>query len=263
MAPLVSIHHLDVIQPIFPNVNQLKALQRLQLPMKLDSAALMQQSVCYDKRRHWTISVSWGYSVQIVRGILKPREMEIPVRTFLSWYRKADETGFTFNTRNLHKNNCQRSFVYTLSHALHNPINNGTVTQYVYYRNQDHKCPWKMPSPSIIRKVEVLKKPDPFMWDKVSNARVYFLRSFSLFSPLLICTFEKLLRSRVEEETAAEFCHRRRRKVHWCLMWVNAEKAKLWNCKRGFGGEYSYFNCSIVTFLPYVLVNLPNVKVET
>lgn len=166
VAPLVSLHHLDVIQPIFPHVNQVKALQRLQLPMKLDSAALMQQSICYDKRRRWTISVSWGYSVQIVRGILNPREMEIPVRTFLNWYRNADETGFTFNTRNLHKNNCQRPFVYTFSNALLNPNNNNTATQYLYYRNQQHKCPWKMPNPSTIHKVQVFKKPNPFLWDK-------------------------------------------------------------------------------------------------
>ncbi|KAK2999559.1 hypothetical protein RJ639_024694, partial [Escallonia herrerae] len=29
IAPLVSLHHLDVIDPIFPNVNQVEALQRL------------------------------------------------------------------------------------------------------------------------------------------------------------------------------------------------------------------------------------------
>ncbi|KAF8413217.1 hypothetical protein HHK36_001193 [Tetracentron sinense] len=63
VTPLVSMHHLDVVEPIFPNVNRVEALQRLTMPMKLDSAGLMQQYICYDKENSWTVSVSWGYVV--------------------------------------------------------------------------------------------------------------------------------------------------------------------------------------------------------
>ncbi|PHT48584.1 hypothetical protein CQW23_12792 [Capsicum baccatum] len=44
IAPLVTLHHLDVVEPIFPNVTRVQALWRLTVPMKLDSAGLMQQS---------------------------------------------------------------------------------------------------------------------------------------------------------------------------------------------------------------------------
>ncbi|PRQ17612.1 hypothetical protein RchiOBHm_Chr7g0196881 [Rosa chinensis] len=82
VAPLVTLHHLDVVEPIFPNVTRVQALQQLMVPVKLDSAGIMQQSICYDKSKSWTISVSWGFAVQIFRGVFSPREMEMPSRTF-------------------------------------------------------------------------------------------------------------------------------------------------------------------------------------
>lgn len=172
IAPLVSLHHLDVILPIFPNVNRVQALERLKVPMKLDSAALVQQSICYDKARNWTISVSWGYSAQIFRGVITPREMEMPARSFVNWYKRADETAFAFNTRPLSKNSCQKPAVYTLSTAQYNHLTNWTISQYVYYQNPGQQCGWKITDPSHIRKVEVYKKPNPFLWDKVSMRRV-------------------------------------------------------------------------------------------
>ncbi|CAI9101996.1 OLC1v1000179C1 [Oldenlandia corymbosa var. corymbosa] len=167
VTPLVSLHHLDVIMSIFPNLNQFQSLHLLKQPMELDSAALMQQSICYDKARNWTISVSWGYAVQILRGVILPREMELPVRTFTDWYRKADETAFAFNTRPFHKNTCLRPSVFTLYSAdMHGSSSNQTVSRYGKYRNPGYKCKWKMPDPDQIRQVEVYKKPNPFLWNK-------------------------------------------------------------------------------------------------
>ncbi|KAK9280024.1 hypothetical protein L1049_013709 [Liquidambar formosana] len=166
VAPLVSLHHLDVVEPIFPNVDRVQALKRLKVPMKLDSAGLMQQSICYDETRFWTISVSWGYAVQIFRGIFSPREMEMPSRTFINWYRRSDYTGYAFNTRPVSKNTCQKPFVYYLSNALYNAHTNQTVSEYVQHRVPDPECKWKMADPSQIDRVEVYKRPDPYLWDK-------------------------------------------------------------------------------------------------
>ncbi|KAF3660336.1 hypothetical protein FXO37_13537 [Capsicum annuum] len=44
IAPLVTLHHLNVVEPIFPNVTRVQALWHLTVPMKLDLAGLMQQS---------------------------------------------------------------------------------------------------------------------------------------------------------------------------------------------------------------------------
>ncbi|XP_057454673.1 uncharacterized protein LOC130746146 [Lotus japonicus] len=165
VTPLISLHHLDVVEPIFPNVTQAQALKRLTQPMDLDSAGLMQQSICYDEARKWTVSVSWGYAVQIFRGIFSAREMEMPARTFQNWYRRADSTSFTFNTRPITRNSCQIPFVYYFSYAVYNEDTHQTATRYVRVESNP-ECKWRMEDPTQIEVVEVYKKPNPNLWDK-------------------------------------------------------------------------------------------------
>ncbi|XP_059641917.1 uncharacterized protein LOC132283896 [Cornus florida] len=166
VTPLVSLHHLDVVEPIFPNMTQVQALQQLMIPMKLDSAGLMQQSICYDKAKKWTVSVSWGFAVQIFRGVLSPREIEMPSRTFLNWYRRADYTAYAFNTRPVSRNLCQKPFVFYFSKAGLNSLGNQTVTQYDRHQVPHPECRWKMADPAELDRVEVHKKPDPHLWDR-------------------------------------------------------------------------------------------------
>ncbi|CAI9094134.1 OLC1v1029823C2 [Oldenlandia corymbosa var. corymbosa] len=183
VAPFVTLHHLDVVEPIFPNVTRVQALQRLLEPMKLDSAGLMQQSICYDVPRGWTISVSWGYAIQIFRGILSPREVEMPSRTFLNWYRRADYTAYAFNTRPVMRNACQKPFVFHLSKARMDSSGNTTVTEYVKNNVAHPFCKWKMADPAQMVKVEVHKKPDSQLWDRVN---AYSLKLLSCLL-LLLC----------------------------------------------------------------------------
>lgn len=169
VTPLVSLHHLDVVEPIFPNVTRVQALQRLNIPIRLDSAGIMQQSICYDKSKSWTVSVSWGFAVQIFRGLFSPREIEMPARTFLNWYKRADYTAYAFNTRPVSRNPCQKPFVFYLSRAKLNSTMDQTVSEYVRHRVPHPACKWKMPNPAHLERVEVYKKPDPHLWDRVSS----------------------------------------------------------------------------------------------
>ncbi|QHO41965.1 hypothetical protein HN51_007768 [Arachis hypogaea] len=166
VTPLVSLHHLDVVEPIFPNATRVEALKRLTIPMKLDSAALIQQSICYDKNSRWTVSVSWGFAVQIFRGMFSAREMEMPSRTFLNWYRRADYTAYAFNTRPVSRNPCQKPFVFYFSKATFNSTQQLTLTRYERHRVPHPECRWRMPDPSAIDNVIVYKKPDPHLWDR-------------------------------------------------------------------------------------------------
>ncbi|KAF7810436.1 transferring glycosyl group transferase [Senna tora] len=171
VTPLVSLHHLDVVEPIFPNLTRLQALQKLTIPMRLDSAGLMQQSICYDKARGWTISVSWGFVVLIFRGVFSPREMEMPSRTFLNWYRRADYTAYAFNTRPVTRNPCQKPFVFYFSSGELNSSSLSEeegiiVSEYRRHRVAQPECRWRMPDPSAIDVVKVYKKPDPYLWDR-------------------------------------------------------------------------------------------------
>ncbi|KAF3519960.1 hypothetical protein DY000_02061096 [Brassica cretica] len=141
VAPLVTLHHLDVVEPIFPNMTRVDALKRLQGPAMLDSAGLMQQSICYDKRRK---------------------------------YRRADYTAYAFNTRPVSRHPCQKPFVFYMTTTGVHPITNMTVSRYESHRVAQPECRWKMANPGDLRTVIVYKKPDPYLWDRVSQ-RLFFL----------------------------------------------------------------------------------------
>lgn len=168
VAPLVSLHHIEIVDPLFPYMGRLESLQHLEAPMKLDSEALMQQSICYDRSRNWTISVSWGYAVQIIRGFVTPRDMQRATRTFLNWHKRDEPTGFSFNTRSFSKHPCQKPYIYYLSNVLLNSNANVTVSDYVHQRMPHPWCWWKVENPEKIHRVEVYKKLNPHKWDQVN-----------------------------------------------------------------------------------------------
>ncbi|XP_010112315.2 uncharacterized protein LOC21394451 [Morus notabilis] len=166
VTPLLSLHHIDVVEPLFPRTTRVKALQRLFQSVKHDSASIMQQSICYDKRRSWSISVSWGYAVQILRGVLSPRELETPTRTFLNWYPRADYTAYAFNTRPVTKHPCQKPFVFYMNNVRYDRSKRQVVGVYARDRSRHPYCRWKMESPDKIDSIVVLKRPDPLRWQK-------------------------------------------------------------------------------------------------
>ena len=167
VAPLVSMHHLDVVDPIFPNTTRVDALRRLTIPMNLDSAGLIQQSICYDKSNTWTISVSWGYVIQIIRGVISPRELEMPTRTFLNWYKRADYTAYAFNTRPVTRHPCQKPFVYYLNSHTYDEKRRQIVGFYSRQRDRYPYCRWRSESPEKLDTIVVLKRPDTLRWQKV------------------------------------------------------------------------------------------------
>ncbi|CAO2835578.1 unnamed protein product [Amaranthus hypochondriacus] len=167
IAPLVSLHHLEKVDPIFPYMGRLQALQRLKVPSKLDSYSLMQQSICYDTIRNWTISVSWGYAVQIIRGIITPREMQKPSRTFFNWYKRDEPSSFSFSTKPLSKHPCEKPYIYYLTNGVFNDMVNESVTNYLMHQMPHPWCWWDMvDNPQKIHRVQVYKKPNPNKWDE-------------------------------------------------------------------------------------------------
>ncbi|KAF6150578.1 hypothetical protein GIB67_030379 [Kingdonia uniflora] len=166
VAPLVSLHHLDVVDPIFPRMSRTRSIQHLFQSVRLDSSSILQQSICYDKKQGWSISVSWGYVIQIVRGVISPRELEMPTRTFLNWYRKADYTAYAFNTRPVTKHPCQKPFLFYMNSVRYDRSKKQNVGVYSRYRERHPYCRWKGKSPAVIDSVIVLKRPDPHRWQK-------------------------------------------------------------------------------------------------
>ncbi|XP_027348220.1 uncharacterized protein LOC113859713 [Abrus precatorius] len=121
MSPLLSLHHPEYTDPIFPNMTTTQALNHLFEAANVDSERMLQQAICYDKWFSWTISVSWGYAVQIfpnrmfVSDVLKVQE------TFKQW-KKGNmlAKSYTFNTRELHPDPCKRSTIFYLDNVSSN-----------------------------------------------------------------------------------------------------------------------------------------------
>ncbi|KAK7350042.1 hypothetical protein VNO77_08085 [Canavalia gladiata] len=113
VAALVSLHHLDYVEPMFPNTTRLVSLKKLVSAYKMDPGRTLQQSICYDPRRNWSISVSWGYSVQLYPSIQTSSELQTPFQTFKTWRTWSSEP-FTFNTRTGNFDPCNRPLWFFL-----------------------------------------------------------------------------------------------------------------------------------------------------
>lgn len=140
MAPLVSLHHLDYVQPLFPNQSQLESLRILTTAYKVDPARTMQQCFCYYHKYKWSISVSWGYAVQIYPWLLSPKELEIPLRTFRTW-RSWSDGPFTFNTRPLSSDPCKQPIIFYFESIREDEKGKPVVTTYKKSPiKQENKC---------------------------------------------------------------------------------------------------------------------------
>lgn len=168
VAPIVSLHHLDVVDPIFPGLSRVEGLSRLFESLEHDSASIIQQSFCYDNDKYWSITVSWGFVVQVMRGIFSPRELEIPTRTFFNWYKRADYTAYAFNTRPVARHPCQKPFLFYLSSVSYNEKRRQIVGVYSRHKEPNPYCRWKSESPDKLKTVIVLKRSDSSRWQRVS-----------------------------------------------------------------------------------------------
>lgn len=181
VAPLASIHHLDVIKPIFPNIRtQAAALAHLLEAGRLEQASLLQQSICYYHHRHgdrttsdipeanhdqstyWSFSFSWGYAVQVYNKFVSPQVLETPIRTFKSCHHSTAAAEFPFNTREPPKDSCDWPAIFYLESAARGPDSRSGLLETVYLK-QD--CKQKMEPPiSSVSRIRVWKEPVSSSW---------------------------------------------------------------------------------------------------
>lgn len=128
LSPLVSLHHVDYLPPIFPTMTQIEALKALKIAHNLDPGRTLQQTFCYESSHNWSISISWGYSVQLYPWLLTPIQMEKSFQTFQTWKFQPECDGpFTFNTRPVQSDPCQMPVLF-----FFDPVggSNRSVTNY-------------------------------------------------------------------------------------------------------------------------------------
>lgn len=113
LTPLLSLHHLDLVHPIFPNMSSKKALEHLYEAAKYDPHRIVQQTVCYDRWFSWTVSVSWGYAVQVF-GRHVPLSDTLRAQETFEPYKKGNHlhTLYNFDTREHHSDTCRRPTIF-------------------------------------------------------------------------------------------------------------------------------------------------------
>ncbi|KAI3765540.1 hypothetical protein L2E82_15577 [Cichorium intybus] len=152
MRPLVSLHHPERLDPIFPHMTQSNALRHLYEAAKVDPHRILQQTICYDRWYSWTISISWGYAVEVFGvHVLLPDVLRVPV-TFQPWMEtRAFRTFFNFDMRQHHHEPCRRAVVFHLDKVY--STENGITS--IYRIMEQQNCTFGMTSPRRIQEIKV------------------------------------------------------------------------------------------------------------
>ncbi|KAG6523969.1 uncharacterized protein LOC122045636 [Zingiber officinale] len=114
LTPLISLHHLDQIEPIFPGMTRMAAFDHLFRSAHFDPSRILQQTICYDSSKLLTISVSWGYVVQIFEGNQLIVDLLSVPETYTHWKRGLSSLilSYMFNTREFNKDPCKKPDVF-------------------------------------------------------------------------------------------------------------------------------------------------------
>ncbi|KAM4093237.1 hypothetical protein ACB094_06G099700 [Castanea mollissima] len=130
LSPLLSLHHLDAVEPIFPDINKTQAIKHLFKAVNVDPARILQRTVCYDRSNSLTVSVAWGYAIQVFNGNEFLPDLLSLQRTFVPWRRSitVDASRYMFNTREYPKDPCKRPVTFFLESIV--PDKSGVWSYY-------------------------------------------------------------------------------------------------------------------------------------
>ncbi|KAH6813714.1 hypothetical protein C2S51_022732 [Perilla frutescens var. frutescens] len=127
--PIMSLHHLDMVEPIFPKMDTLESARHLMAAAAADQSRMLQQTICHERQINLSISVSWGYSAQIYERIMTRSHLQSPIETFKPWLNESREPPLYFlNTRLPSGDPCEAPHVFFLREV--NKSSTGILTAY-------------------------------------------------------------------------------------------------------------------------------------
>lgn len=129
-APLLSLHHFDSVDPIFPSMDRFESAKYLMNAANFDQSRMLQQTICYDRQTSWSFSVSWGYSTHIYEKIIPRSILKKPIETFRPWVKNKRPPHYLFNTRSV-SDPCEAPHVFFLDKVDRMFMGNEIVTSYV------------------------------------------------------------------------------------------------------------------------------------
>ncbi|CAK7357542.1 unnamed protein product [Dovyalis caffra] len=172
IAPFVSIHHVEAVDPIYPGLNSLDSLKLFTKAMKVDPMSFLQRSICYDRARRLSFSVSLGYAVQVFPSLVHPRVLERSEITYSAWNKIRNLNEFDLDARNPSKSVCKSPVLFFLEDVERQ--GNATLGTYVRAIIKDDLkrkffCfPRSAPLPYVER-IQVLGYPLKKNWHLVSS----------------------------------------------------------------------------------------------
>lgn len=130
-SPIVSLHHLDLVLPLFPSKSRYNSVMQLMKPANAGcQSRLLQQTICYDRQNNWSYSISWGYSAYVYEQILPRSVLKRPLETFSPWKERSRAPAYVFDTRPLYKSDsCEAPHVFFFE-TLNFTTDNKIVTRY-------------------------------------------------------------------------------------------------------------------------------------
>ncbi|KAG8388963.1 hypothetical protein BUALT_Bualt02G0179900 [Buddleja alternifolia] len=106
-SPLMSLHHFDMAEPIFPSMDRYDSTRHLMTAAAADQSRMLQQTICHHRQNKWTFSISWGYSAHIYERIMPRSVLQCPIETFKTWTENPAPPHYMFNTRRPSSDPCE------------------------------------------------------------------------------------------------------------------------------------------------------------
>lgn len=127
---LISLHHFDTVDPIFPSMDRAQSGFHLLNAAKYDQSRMLQQTICYKRSNNWTFSISWGYSAHIYESIMPRSLLQNPIETFKPWGNLTLPPHYNFDTRNISLDPCEAPHMYFF-HSTKKTTRNKILTKYI------------------------------------------------------------------------------------------------------------------------------------
>ncbi len=191
LTPFLSMHHLELIEPVFPGLTALEGLKHLTKAMRNDPANFLQQSICYDQKLGLSFSISLGYVVQVFPEIILPRLLTTVETSFTAWNHNNHALEFSFDTRPVPTSVCKQPFLFYMEEMHIDESNNRqTVGTYKRYMKVDDAkkqayCWFHRLPPRKLKQITVISDSLDMHWYMVSP----LLCGFSWFLWMIWCEY--------------------------------------------------------------------------
>ncbi|PIN04614.1 Galactosyltransferase [Handroanthus impetiginosus] len=140
--PLMSLHHFDKVDPIFPNMDRFESMRHLMKAAAVDQSRMLQQTICHHRQSNWSFSISWGYSAHIYEKIMPRSYLQNPIETFKGWSSTPrPRPHYMFDTRLPSSDSCEAPHVFFFERVERTPMEILTTYSRVWSRGLP-RCWW-------------------------------------------------------------------------------------------------------------------------